>query len=287
MLGNSGGEWLTRLHMMMAQKLLSSGWSQAEVASILGTTQSTISRQLQRPLPNLAGSADEITIDKWAHELSSSLIQMGPTTEVLRQRIVTEFQFTGNQVIRFDTALTGMELDEDQIRTALLRRLEWSSNRLSLDTLTGFIPAVGMNIAACPENANDVEDVCAFPGRLTTAKGAIRPVEPAAYGASNHLASVLINARKKDNDKGAIINLRPLMKRANETEVDMKKITKACEEFEWAVTTATKGSISRDAGFIDVIVDPGDFGWEPTLYILANNPLELVERAHNLISSLR
>ena len=287
MLGDNGGLWLTRLHMMMAQKLMSSGWSQADVAAILGPTQSTISRQSTRPFPSLAGSADEITIDKWANDLSLSLLQMGPTTEVIRQRIVTEFQFTGNQIIRFDTALTGMELDEDQIRTALLRRLEWSCNRLSLDAISDFIPAVGTNIAACPDNAEDIDDVCAFPGRLSIATGTIRPVEPAAYGASTHLASILLQARKVDSDKGAILNLRPLMKRGNKTEVDVKSIAKACSGLKWSVVSAKRGDVSLDSEFIDLIIDAGDFGWEPSLYVLANNPLELVERTHSLISTLR
>ena len=34
---------------------------------------------------------------------------------------------------------------------------------------------------------------------------------------------------------------------------------------------------------IDVILDEGAFGWEPSLYILAHNPLELVDRMHRII----
>lgn len=286
MLGETGSAWLTRLHMMVAKNLLSSGWSQAEVAEILGTTQSTISRQILRPLPSLSGSADEITIDRWANELSQSLLQLGPTTEVIRQRFVTEFQLTGNQVIRFDTSLTGMDLDEDQIRTALLRRLEWSCSRLSFETINNFLPAVGVNIAACPPDAEDINDVCAFPGRLTTVSGGIRPIEAAAYGASKHLASVLLRARKKDSDKGAILNLHPLMKRANNAEVNMKAIENACEELELSCTTSKRGDVSVNTDFIDVIIDSGDFGWEPTMYVLASNPLELVDKTHQLLAKL-
>ncbi len=286
MLGETGSAWLTRLHMMVAKNLLSSGWSQTEIAEILGSTQSTISRQILRPLPSLSGSADEITIDRWANELSQSLLQLGPTTEVIRQRFVTEFQLTGNQVIRFDTSLTGMDLDEDQIRTALLRRLEWSCSRLSFETISNFLPAVGVNIAACPPDAEDINDVCAFPGRLTTVSGGIRPIEAAAYGASKHLASVLLRARKKDSDKGAILNLHPLMKRANNAEVNMKAIENACEELELSCTTSKRGDVSVNTDFIDVIIDSGDFGWEPTMYVLASNPLELVDKTHQLLAKL-
>lgn len=286
MLGDTGGAWVTRLHMIVAKNLLSSNWSQAEVATILGTTQSTISRQIQRPLPELAGSADEITVDKWADDLSKALVLSGPTAEVVRQRFVTEFQLTGNQILRYDTTLTGMDLDEDQIKTALLRRLEWSCNRLSLDIIEDFLPAVGMNIAACTADAESIDDVCAFPGRLAAVSGTIRPIEPAAYGSSNHLANILLRARKRDSNKGAILNLRPMMKRASDTEVNQKAVAKACDSLEWTSTTASRGVVALDTEFVDVIIDAGDFGWEPTLYVLANNPLELVERTHTFLAAL-
>ena len=272
--------------MIVATNLLSSGWSQAEVAMILGTTQSTISRQIQRPLPGLSGSADEITVDKWADELSKALVLSGPTAEIVRQRFVTELQLTGNQILRFDTTLTGMDLDEDQVKSALLRRLEWSCNRLSLDVIKDYLPAVGMNIAACTADAESADDVCAFPGRLAAVSGTIRPIEPAAYGVSKHLASVLLQARKQDSDKGAILNLRPLMKKASDTDVNQKSVAKACASLEWVSATAIRGKLAQNADFVDVIIDAGDFGWEPTLYVLANNPLELVERTHTFLTAL-
>ena len=55
MLGENGMRWLERLHMQIARELRAKEWSQAEIANILGTTQSTISRQYARPLPELAG----------------------------------------------------------------------------------------------------------------------------------------------------------------------------------------------------------------------------------------
>ena len=30
----------------------------------------------------------------------------------------------------------------------------------------------------------------------------------------------------------------------------------------------------------------GDFGWEPNMYILAHNPLELIDRTHQIVASL-
>ena len=76
MLGEIGSKWLDRLHQQVAKDLRSKGWSQVEIADILGTTQSTISRQIMKKPVELFASADESTIDGWAHELSQALITM-------------------------------------------------------------------------------------------------------------------------------------------------------------------------------------------------------------------
>ena len=39
MLGETGGAWLNRLHMQLARELRGQGWSQMNIASILGTTK--------------------------------------------------------------------------------------------------------------------------------------------------------------------------------------------------------------------------------------------------------
>ena len=77
MLGQDGSMWLERLHMQLARNLRSSDWSQADIAAILGTTQSTVSRMAHRDLPEMAGTSDESTIDGWAHEISMALKQLG------------------------------------------------------------------------------------------------------------------------------------------------------------------------------------------------------------------
>ena len=63
MLGSDGSVWLERLHMQLARNLKASGWSQAEIADILGSTQSTISRMPSPARTEIAGTSDESTID--------------------------------------------------------------------------------------------------------------------------------------------------------------------------------------------------------------------------------
>ena len=56
-----------------------------------------------------------------------------------------------------------------------------------------------------------------------------------------------------------------------------------------AIMAELRGVTIPEAGTtrFDVLLDEGDFGWEPTLYIVAHNPLELVDRTHQLTAILK
>lgn len=276
MLGQDGSAWLERLHMQLARNLKAADWSQAEIADILGSTQSTISRMAHRDLPKMAGSSDESTIDGWAHEISMALRQLGPTAKPSRTRFVMEIAFAPGQVLRFDKSLTGTDLDSDQEQTALLKRLEWAVSRIDINRLKKCMPAVGMNIACCLESSRSTAEVAAFPGKVTIVGDKLRHHETPSFGSSKHLAGMLIDARVHDHSKTAILNIHP--------GGDLERIESICEELDLNLTFAPKGELVPHQG-IDVILDEGAFGWEPSLYILAHNPLELVDRMHRIIST--
>jgi len=277
MLGSDGSAWLERLHMQLARNLKSSGWSQAEIADILGSTQSTISRMAHRELPVMAGTSDESTIDGWAHEISLALRQLGPGAKPSRTRFVMEVAFAPGQVLRFDKSLTGTDLDSDQEQTALLKRLEWAVSRIDVNRLKPLMPAVGMNIACCLESSRSAAEIAAFPGKLSIVENKLRHHETPSFGASNYLANILLDARVHDNSKTAILNIHP--------GDNLEKIEVICEELDLNLTFATKGELTPHQG-IDIILDEGSFGWVPALYILAHNPLELVDRMHQIITHI-
>ena len=281
MLGEIGSKWLDRLHQQVAKDLRAKDWSQVEIADILGTTQSTISRQIMKKPVELNASADESTIDGWAHELSQALITMGPQSNVIRQRLVLEFQFGGNSTLRFDKTLTGMDLDVDQEQRSLLRRLEWAVGRLDIRKISDAMPAVGLNIASALAGAKVTEDVAAFPGKITMVDGKLRHHETPSFGASAHLASMLLQVMKKDPDKVAIINIKPPL--VNDG-VNVEKVISVCDDLGYKISMAPKGVIEKGVSKVDVLLDEGAFGWEPSLYVLAHNPLELIDRCHQVLS---
>ena len=275
MLGEDGSAWLERLHMQLARNLKAANWSQAEIADIMGSTQSTISRMAHRDLPEMAGTSDESTIDGWAHEISMALRQLGPKSKPSRTRFVMEIAFAPGQVLRFDKSLTGTDLDSDQEQSSLLKRLEWAVSRIDVNRLKDLMPAVGMNIACCLDTARSTAEVAAFPGKISIVDGKLRHHETPKFGASKHLSNMLIDSRVYDKSKTAILNIQQ--------GAEKEKIETICEDLDLNLTFATKGDLVPHQG-IDVILDEGAFGWEPSLYILAHNPLELVDRMHKLIS---
>ena len=283
MLGDTGDAWLTRLHMQLARELRGQGWSQMNIAAMLGTTQSTISRQYQKPIAQLSGSADELTVDGWAKEIAGGLLSVGQSEELLRQRFIVEFQFTGNQVLRFDKTLTGLDLEVDQNEHALIRRLEWAIGRLDSRLIMPVLPKVGMNIAACLNSARTADDVAAVPGKITEVGGELRTHGKPTFGSSKHLAQMLLEVRKSDSTKSAIINIRPP---GDFEGTDIDVVQEACNQLNWELADADRSGLEDSSSVVDVVLDIGDFGWEPSLYVLGTSPLDVVVRCHTLITTL-
>lgn len=281
MLGDSGSKWLDRLHQQIAKDLRANSWSQVEIANILGTTQSTISRQMMKKPVELNASADESMIDGWANELSQSLIAMGPQSKIVRQRLVLEFQFGNNNTLRFDKTLTGLDLGVDQEQKSLLRRLEWAVGRLDIRKISNSMPAVGLNIASSLSDATTSQEVAAFPGKITIVDGKLRHHETPSFGASTHLANVLLQVMKTDSEKIAILNVKPPL---SGDAVDIEKVKTVCKNLGYKLGLAPKGVLQDSKSKVDILLDTGAFGWEPSLYILAHNPLELIDRCHLILS---
>ena len=283
MLGQVGSRWMDRLHQQLAKELKVNGWSQMDIAKALGTTQSTVSRQIMKPVTELGASADETTIDGWARELAQSLNQFGTAANIVRQRLIFEFQFGSNQALRYDKTLTGLDLDNDQSSRALLRRLDWATSRLDLRRIKDYMPAVGMNIATCTSEANSPADVAAYPGRMTLVDNVLRRHETPEFGASKHLAEMLLQAMAVDGEKTAILNLRPP---TLDGMVDQGDINYISDELDFALGLAPKGVLEPHDGRLDIILDEGAFGWEPSLYILGPNPMDLIDRTHAIIDAM-
>ena len=162
--------------------------------------------------------------------------------------------------------------DEDQMPAVLdaaVRRLT------RIDGIGNYIPQVGSNLVYAKADSSTVEDAAALTGRIiATIRGPVACGE-VAYGASSHLASVVIEAQRLDGEIRAGLNIKAddVARRLKEIGLTVVTIPSRIEGEGCPVTHY----IRRTGELADAYVHPGDFGVEPTTTIIARHPDRLVE----------
>lgn len=136
-----------------------------------------------------------------------------------------------------------------------------------------LVPEVGTNIAFAKTNPLTPSDVAAIDGRIVRTASGIRICGMPAYGASKHLARVILEAIKNNPSLRAAINLRPEQTLIDKLRREGVEVVELKETFsECPVSHAlAKGARGR-AFYYHSIPD-----LEPSLVLLGENPTSLVE----------
>jgi len=147
------------------------------------------------------------------------------------------------------------------------------------------MPEVSVNVAYAPEGAKSVEDVVAIPGRIVRVRGQARSFMRPEYGASTHLAAILLEAERKRPDLRAAMNLR-YDERISKVLAKMrvKKLTighsyPASSQDKVLGALKTKLSTPEGAEEFEAVIDLGGEGVEPSLYLFAEDAVKVVRRA--------
>ena len=155
--------------------------------------------------------------------------------------------------------------------------LEAAVRRLTgIDGIGDYIPQVGSNLVYAKADSSTVEDVLALTGRIiATMRGPIACGE-VAYGASSHLASVVIEAQKLEGEIRASLNIKADDDVARRLKGAGLTVVTVPSKFEGEGCPVTH-YIRKTGELADAYVHPGDFGVEPTTTIIARHPDRLVE----------
>lgn len=96
-----------------------------------------------------------------------------------------------------------MSAEKDKVLGNLVRAVHIleASNAFAL-----LVPEVRVNIVYALENASKIEDVAAIDGRITLVKGKVKAVGYPRFGASDHMARLIIEVMKYDRSYRAGIN---------------------------------------------------------------------------------
>jgi hydroxymethylpyrimidine/phosphomethylpyrimidine kinase len=179
----------------------------------------------------------------------------------------------------------------DLERYRVLDALQTSLVRLQKASIGHLIPEVQSNLGYALPFAETRAHVAAFPGRLVRLGETIVSVRGPAFGASRHMASIILTTMRHDPRYRSAMNLRFSESRVRQCQAlgwrvrafdrthepdDVKK--REGGSLEWG----TEMVLSAGTKIPDVIYDRGDIGKEPMIRVLGQTPHEVVDKVLQL-----
>ncbi|OGP54476.1 MAG: bifunctional hydroxymethylpyrimidine kinase/phosphomethylpyrimidine kinase [Deltaproteobacteria bacterium RBG_13_52_11] len=159
-----------------------------------------------------------------------------------------------------------------------------------------LIPEVSSNLGYAIPFAQAKGDVAAFPGRIMRVRETIATIDAPAFGASQHIASVILTVMRYDPLFRSAMNIKyspPVLQACKEgglrvlgfdREKEPQEVRKEeGHSLEWGVEDA----LSRADEVPDVIYDEGGWGKEPMIRILGRDPGEVVQKVIEINRSIQ
>lgn len=176
-------------------------------------------------------------------------------------------------------------------REEVLDLLNSALEKLQELPLGHLIPEVRSNLGFAVRDAVGAEDVAAIPGRITQIGRKIISCRGPSFGASRHIAKVILAAMRHDPECRAAMNIKfgpEILSACREAGLVVASFHRGEEPpqikemegstLEWG----TDRAISSLGRVPDVIYDEGDLGKEPMIRILGKTPSEVVEKLRRI-----
>jgi hydroxymethylpyrimidine kinase/phosphomethylpyrimidine kinase len=183
----------------------------------------------------------------------------------------------------------------EQARYEVLKSLHAAAARLAQEDISPLVPEVMSNLGYAVPYPEGPQDVAAFPGRLVrTPQGLIIPAPP-AFGASRHIASIILTAMTTHPGLRSAMNIKyfeGLEELALPLHLQVASFDRGAEPPEikareggtlaWGVASVLQAGASPP----DLIYDRGEVGKEPMVRILGPTPMRVAEKALALKNAL-
>jgi hydroxymethylpyrimidine kinase/phosphomethylpyrimidine kinase len=164
----------------------------------------------------------------------------------------------------------------------------WLQLKNAVDRLIRFIPAqfipeVGMNFVYALPNATTRKQVCAIEGRIIRYKDHASICGNLDFGASKHIASIVLAAMTFDPRMRSALNLRYSQQTLKQCERLGFRLGSFDRSFEPAAVSSTMEWGTQQAiqatGIVpDIISDAGGLGKEPMIRVLGKNPQDVLAK---------
>jgi len=291
--------FLPSMRALVSRKLNSEGFSQGRIASLLGITQASVSIYLSgessKPFEELSG----LGITSEEAERYSSLL-----SEDLKKNpvyAVTTLYSIWSDLLGKGLMCTAHRKDYPFLAQCDLcmktfgsyqsrgsEAIDHVSRAVSLIESSGafvrVMPQVSVNIAYAYGEASSVDDVVAIPGRIVKVRDRPRSFMKPEFGASTHLARILLQVRTVNKQLRATINMKydeRLGAILRKLHLRTLKIggayPKAADD---PVVEALREAMRKSVDLqFDALVDTGGPSFEPSLYLFTEDAIEAAQLA--------
>jgi len=178
------------------------------------------------------------------------------------------------------------ELEKERRR--VLEALEEAVAQLKDEAhIGGIIPEVSSNLGYALPVAQDKKDVAAFPGRIIRFQDTIATITPPAFGASQHIASLILSIMERNSSFRSAMNIRyspSILQACNNAGLRIlgfdrrEEPQEITEEEGRSLAWGVQKALARAGEVPDVIYDKGGWGKEPMVRILGKDPGEIVQK---------
>ncbi|RZH68597.1 thiamine-phosphate synthase family protein [Natrinema altunense] len=289
-------EFLPTVRSLLAGDLRERGFTQSEVADVLGISQSAVSKYAHGDVTvNDRIAADDRVLDL-VDELGTGLAagEISPVQALIEiEVLIRDLESGGDLLAQLHEEAVPELADhgasfrvhdpESDLRTSERVLSSLRRGLGMLETASGFtslIPAVGSNLVACTPDAEDVDDVAGVPGRIFDVKGrATVPADP-EFGVSEHVARVLLAARRHGADVSAAINVTYEPGLID----DLTEQGHVAAEFDESGDVASSvGAAIEDEPEATVLYQTGGMGIEPLIYVLGPDAESVADTLRSLV----
>jgi hydroxymethylpyrimidine/phosphomethylpyrimidine kinase len=169
----------------------------------------------------------------------------------------------------------------------MVQELKKAVDLLKEEKVGYLVPEVSSNLGYALPNAEGIEDVAAFPGRIIRYKDSMVTLSGPEFGASKHIANIILTVMKFDPEYCSAMNIRYSKENVAQLRgkgflvghFDRRFEPKRVKQREGSSLEWGVGEVLRKLRQVpDFIYDQGDVGKEPMIRVLGRNPLDIVHK---------
>jgi predicted fused transcriptional regulator/phosphomethylpyrimidine kinase/predicted transcriptional regulator len=304
--------YLPVIRSLLARELVDNyKLNQIQIAKLLGITQPAVSNYLSLLRGELGKTYDQSEVREVSRKMASELVEgrlslsesiyticklcmklkSGGITCSLHKESVPELS---TEECKVCLRLYSEEVEPISERINVINNIRVAISKLSESKeFLKVIPEVRPNLVMATSSAKSEEEVAGIPGRIIVVRERLKTLSEPEFGASVHLANVILAAMEKNREVRAAINiafnekveqamLGLNMKVYRFSRANLPSDVVERNPVSWAVRSA-----SYELGKIpDALVDEGGYGVEPATYLFGSSSVEVAEKAIKIAKTL-